>query len=128
MKLFVVLVIAVFGLVIGSFLNAVIHRLWSKQSILEKHSRCPRCRHELKASDLVPLVSFFVLGGRCRYCKKSISWQYPLVELATAVAFSLIYLRWGISLNSCFLLLASCFLLIIFVYDFKHQLILDKVV
>src|SRR3989344_3437721 len=133
----------IFGLIVGSFLNAVIHRLHTGESIVARHSRCPRCHHELSAADLIPLLSFALLRGRCRYCGKPISWQYPLVELATAISFSLIYFSalGGSAFGGQFLthlppttyhllfqLVFACFLVIIFVYDLRHYLILDKAV
>lgn len=133
----------VLGLIIGSFLNAVIYRLHSGQSIFDIHSRCPHCRHELAARDLIPLLSFVLLRGKCRYCQKPISWQYPLVELATGISFVLVYspppflphppqaeggIEGGGLFELLFKLLFVCFLIIIFVYDLKHYLILDKVV
>lgn len=80
-----ILAIAGGGLIFGSFVNCVIWRLHSKESFVGGRSYCPRCRHKLAAADLVPLLSFLFLGGKCRYCKENISWQYPLVELATSV-------------------------------------------
>lgn len=119
----------VLGLLLGSFLNAVIYRLKSGQSIFETHSRCPRCKHELAFLDLIPVVSFFMLGGRCRYCGKKISLQYPLVEIVTGFAFAIIYLQLSvINYQLWFELVFVCFLIVIFVYDLKHYLILDKVV
>ncbi len=131
----------VFGLIVGSFLNALIYRLFAGRSIFEKHSICPRCKHALSWLDLIPVVSFFVLGRRCRYCRQPISWAYPMVELATAVIFSLIYLNecgmWNVECGfniqySIFNILSqlafASFLIVIFVYDLKHYLILDKVV
>lgn len=135
----VITAIFVFGLIIGSFLNAVIWRLHSGKSILAASSECPACGHSLSFLDLVPVVSFFALGRKCRYCKRPISWQYPLVEIFTGLAFVLIALpppflphQWGGieggGLATYYLLLTTCFLLLIFVYDLKHYLILDKVV
>ena len=124
------IVIFVFGLLTGSFLNAVIHRFHSGESMMEKHSRCVRCGHALSALDLIPLVSFFALAGKCRYCKKSISWIYPLVELATAAAFVLVFVN-GLEIIDYRLLFKftfASFLIVIFVYDVLHYLILDKVV
>jgi prepilin signal peptidase PulO-like enzyme (type II secretory pathway) len=121
--------LSVFGLIIGSFLNAVIHRLRTKESIITKRSACPQCHHILAAADLVPLLSFAGLWGKCRYCQKPISWQYPLVELFTAIIFVLGYLAIGIN-NSLALLtfyIFSGFLIVIFVYDLKHYLILDRI-
>ncbi|OGE75461.1 MAG: hypothetical protein A3C85_03120 [Candidatus Doudnabacteria bacterium RIFCSPHIGHO2_02_FULL_48_21] len=126
------LVSFVFGLIVGSFLNALIYRLGScSRSIFDKDSVCPKCQHVLAWSDLIPVVSFFLLGGKCRYCRKKISRQYPLVELATGTIFLLIAQNFQFSIfNFQFLaqLVFACFLIVIFVYDLKHYLILDKVV
>lgn len=121
--------IFIFGLIVGSFLNSVIHRLHTGQSIAKDSSRCPNCNHRLSSLDLIPVVSFFVLGRRCRYCKKPISWMYPLLELTTALAFVLVYAvnvtDYGKVLFQWFF---TSFLIIIFVYDLKHYLILDKII
>jgi prepilin signal peptidase PulO-like enzyme (type II secretory pathway) len=85
---YVLVSVFVFGAVCGSFLNCVIWRAYVNESAATGRSYCPKCRHRLAARDLVPLVSFFSLGGRCRYCKKPISWQYPLIEALTGVAFA----------------------------------------
>src|SRR5579875_405963 len=83
-----------FGVTIGSFLNAVIYRLPKGLSLLEpRFSICPSCGHRLNAIDLVPLLSFLLLRGRCRYCGKHIAWRYFGVELLTGVLFVLIVLR-----------------------------------
>lgn len=124
----------VFGLVVGSFLNAVIYRLSVKDSALRGRSYCPRCKHTLTAADLIPVVSFALLRGRCRYCRKPISIQYPAVELATAIAFSLLANRFLIEVSPAHALqwfvfaAATSFLIVIFMYDLLHYLILDAVV
>lgn len=79
-----------FGLIVGSFLNVLIIRYGSTESALTGRSRCPNCRRQLTTWELVPLVSFVLLGGRCRSCKKRISWQYPFVELVTALGTAMI--------------------------------------
>ncbi|OIO46920.1 MAG: hypothetical protein AUJ31_00745 [Parcubacteria group bacterium CG1_02_39_15] len=129
------LAIPLFGLVMGSFLNCIIYRLQTGEGFLKGRSFCPHCRHELSWQDLIPIFSFLILKGRCRYCQKPISWQYPLVELATGIIFLLIVwnLEFGICLefgiwNLLFYLLISCFLIIIFVYDLKHYIIPDAVI
>lgn len=131
------------GLTVGSFLNSVIYRLvlpdfsWKNLGGLKTRSYCPNCRHTLSWHDLIPIFSFFVLKRKCRYCSQKISWQYPLVELATAVIFLLIFLTFlrtnnftyaYLLVHLFFLFLVSCFLIIIFVYDLKHYIIPDKVV
>lgn len=77
----------VFGLIIGSFLNVVILRFDDWQSILHTRSKCPNCKEQLRWYDLIPVISYATLRGRCRYCQKPISWQYPVVELVTAFLF-----------------------------------------
>ena len=80
----VIVLVFSFGLCIGSFVNVVVDRLPKGKKITGR-SHCEFCRKTLEATDLVPVVSFFLLKGRCRYCKKKLSWQYPLVELATGL-------------------------------------------
>lgn len=120
--------IFIFGLLAGSFLNCLIYRLKESQSFLLGRSYCPNCKHILNWWDLIPILSFIFLRGKCKYCQKPISWQYPLVEFFTAVSFVLIYYFFPIILDSCFLILISCFLIVIFVYDLKHFIIPDKVI
>jgi len=119
--------IFVLGLAIGSFLNVVIFRLAKGKSFLKGRSYCPKCKHQLGAKDLIPLFSFIFQKSRCRYCKKKISSLYPLVELAAGLTFLLVYFNFGLSLKSLVYIIYSCFLIIIFVYDLRHHLILDKV-
>lgn len=97
MVVFGTIVAIVFGLLFGSFGSVILSR-WGdaatrKQasSILRGRSECPHCKHRLQAWDLVPLFSFLFQGGKCRYCRKKISWLYPILELGTAVIFWLIY-------------------------------------
>jgi prepilin signal peptidase PulO-like enzyme (type II secretory pathway) len=127
MRLFNIIIIFVLGLSLGSFLNCVIWRLRVKKSIWDWHSICPWCQHHLEAKDLFPVLSFIWLKGRCRYCFKNISWQYPLVELVTALSFLIFYFYLGLSWQLVANLIFILFLEIIFVYDLKHYLILDVV-
>ena len=136
--------IFIFGLCVGSFLNVVIFRL-EKNKSLGGRSFCHQCRHQLSWKDLVPVFSFLFLGGKCRYCKAKISWQYPIVEISSALIFLLIFNQAsvipGLTRNpeSLFLAWIPAFagmtamfyiasaLIVIFVYDLKHYLIPDKV-
>lgn len=131
--------VAVFGLVIGSFLNMVIYRL-EKEEGFDGRSYCPHCKHTLNWKDLIPVLSFFTLKRKCRYCNRKISWQYPIVEISTALIFLLIFSfsaeggsSFGRQLtifNFVNLLFSSYIvssLIIIFVYDLKHYIIPDKV-
>ncbi|MFA4998895.1 MAG: prepilin peptidase, partial [Candidatus Paceibacterota bacterium] len=118
-----------FGLIIGSFLNCVIYRLEEGKSFLKGRSFCPDCGHVLGFIDLVPVFSFIFLKGKCRYCGKRISWQYPLVELATGVIFLLVSIVFGVrSFGYIYYLLISSLLIIVFVYDLKHYIIPDGVI
>ena len=121
--------IFIFGLAIGSFLNVVIYRLKTNESILIGRSHCPKCGAILKWYDLIPVLSFLIQKGECRYCQKKISFQYPLVEIITGLLFVLILSKFGFDLLiTYYLLLITCFLIVIFVYDLRHYLILDKIV
>ncbi len=138
MILFYILIF-VFGLFVGSFLNVVICRVKSGEKFLWGRSRCPKCKKTLRWFDLIPVVSFMLLKGKCRYCQKKISIQYPFVELATGVLFAAFLWRTASLIDfaespGLFLitLFYYCFfasaLIIIFVYDLKHYLILDRIV
>ena len=85
------------GLAAGSFLNVVIYRLPRDLSIIKPGSFCPACHIPIKFYDNLPLISYLVLKGRCRYCKAPISWRYPLVELLSASFAGVLYSRLGIS-------------------------------
>jgi leader peptidase (prepilin peptidase) / N-methyltransferase len=85
----------IFGAVIGSFLNVVIHRVPNEESIVFPNSACPKCGKPIGALDNIPIFSWMILGGKCRNCKESISFRYPAVELLTALSFVLVYWRLG---------------------------------
>jgi leader peptidase (prepilin peptidase)/N-methyltransferase len=81
------LVLGVFGLMVGSFLNVCISRIPAGESVVSPRSRCPRCRTAIAAWDNIPVLSWMLLGGRCRKCREPISIAYPAVEIVTALAF-----------------------------------------
>ncbi len=118
----------ILGLAIGSFLNLIIDRLPAGKSIISPRSHCPACQHGLKTNDLVPLFSYLWLKGHCRYCHTSIPKRLPIVEAATGLLFPLLYWHYGLNPMLGFSLVYACLLIIIFVIDIEHQLILDKVV
>jgi leader peptidase (prepilin peptidase)/N-methyltransferase len=120
------IIIFVIGLLIGSFLNVVIYRMNDLHTVLATRSHCPHCKKEIKWYDLIPFVSFIILKTKCRSCGKPISWQYPLVELGTALIFMTLYLQFGNHFYTYFLMLISCFLIVIFVYDLLFSLIPDE--
>ncbi len=82
-----------FGLCIGSFLNVVIYRIPRNEGIIYSRSSCPSCKRNLQINDLIPLISWILLKGKCRYCYTKISWRYPLVEVLTAISFLLCLLN-----------------------------------
>lgn len=122
----------IIGLIIGSFLNCLIWRLYKDES-LGGRSYCPKCRQQISWYDNIPLFSFVFLKGRCRHCHQKISWQYPLVELITALLFYVSFINLTkdaqlISSGYFFLAILRSWLLIatlvvIFVYDARWQLI-----
>lgn len=111
----------VMGLCIGSFLNVVGLRFLAEESITLPPSHCTKCNARIRPMDNIPVLSYIMLGGRCRDCKASISIQYPLIELATAVVFTLTIWKFGVSLQSLFLLFLIANLVVIFITD-----LLDK--
>ncbi len=121
------LIFFILGCAIGSFLNVVIDRLPAGLTILGR-SYCDQCRRTLPVFDLVPILSFFILGGRCRKCKKPISRQYPIVEGLTGFLFVVIFWRLvsGGSFSFLYLLFVlfiSSVMVVVSVVDFKFSLI-----
>lgn len=120
-----------FGLVIGSFIGAYTYR-WPKDiSVKRGRSFCPKCKKKIYWYDNIPLLSYLLLSGKCRNCKKKISLRYPLIEFSTALLFITIYTFKGSSLQGAalpYLLAITTALIIIFVIDFEHKLIPDEVV
>lgn len=121
----------IIGLCFGSFVNAWVWRTKVGKSVAKGRSMCPDCKHQLSAIDNIPLVSYLLLKGKCRYCKKPISIQYPLVELITALLFVALYLYFApINTYQWFQLVAWCVITVLlvaaFVYDLRHMLLPDK--
>src|SRR3989344_8632371 len=112
-----------FGAVVGSFLNVVILRLNTGQSIVSGRSKCFTCAKKLKWHELLPIVSFVFLRGKCSACKTKISWQYPLVETITGIIFVLLFQQSQNIFGFGFLILIFSILIIIAVYDYRNQII-----
>jgi leader peptidase (prepilin peptidase)/N-methyltransferase len=100
MDLFFGITTFVFGLIFGSFLNVCIHRIPREESVVFPSSACPKCHHQIKAYDNIPVLSWLVLGGRCRNCRTPITPRYAAVELLTAFLFLACYWRFGLSLST----------------------------
>ncbi len=114
---------AVFGLIIGSFLNVCIYRIPLGKSVVFPASGCPHCSQSIRFYDNIPVLSYFLLRGKCRFCKEPISIQYPIVELLTALAFYACARTWSFEpptfVNSLFL---AVVIILIFT-DYNHRIL-----
>ncbi|MGG7142066.1 prepilin peptidase [Clostridium nigeriense] len=117
---FLVLII---GLCIGSFLNVCIYRIAKEESIIFPGSHCTSCGHELKAYELVPVLSYIFLRGRCRKCKDKISIKYPLIEILNAILYLLLFWKYGFGLNFVFYCLLFSLLMVISAIDLESKYI-----
>lgn len=115
------------GAAVGSFLNVAADRLPVGQSLMRPRSFCQGCRTPLRPADLVPIFSYLWLRGRCRYCGTGIPARLPVMEAVTALLFTLVFLRYGPSLESLILWLAVSLLLVLAIIDLEHGLILNRV-
>jgi leader peptidase (prepilin peptidase) / N-methyltransferase len=105
------------GAAIGSFLNVVVYRVPAGLSILWPPSRCPKCLHGLGAGENIPILGWLLLRGKCRHCKTPIAARYPIVELATAIIFVMVYNRFGLSIETIGYSLFMCWLLALSLID-----------
>lgn len=127
-----IFVATVYGLVIGSAINAIVWRIYTERKWSKGRSVCPDCKHVLGPSDLVPVLSWLWLRGRCRYCRQRIHWQYPVVELMTAGLFGLSAATlqpvdtFGY-VNLSFWLIITVLMIILAVYDLRWMLLPDRV-
>lgn len=115
------------GMILGSFYNVVGWRLPKGESIIYPPSHCPNCNHQLKILDLIPVFSFILQKGKCRYCKNKIAWYYPVFEFLCGVVFMLCYLVFGITPELLKALTFVSMLIIIMVSDFNYMIIPDEV-
>jgi leader peptidase (prepilin peptidase)/N-methyltransferase len=122
------IILFIFGLAVGSFLNVCIWRLPRGESIISTVSHCPYCGWPISVKDNIPILSYLVLRGKCRYCGGRISPQYFLVELATAVLFVLVFLEYGLGWGLVSSLFFISVLLLVAAIDLKHQIIPNKVI
>lgn len=147
--LMIIAVLVVLGLALGSFVNALVWRVYEQDkefnkkkpsksrlkdlSISKGRSMCPHCGHELAAKDLVPLFSWLYLRGKCRYCAKAISIQYPLVEMITALLFVASYIWWPANLHGMQDIIFGLWLVLVtglmalLVYDLRWFLLPDRI-
>ncbi|MGH9684734.1 MAG: prepilin peptidase [Candidatus Acidiferrales bacterium] len=116
-----------FGLIIGSFLNVCILRIPSGKSIVLPASACPKCGRAIRAYDNIPVISYLLLGGKCRGCKTKISSMYPLVELLTALLFLGCYQLFGLSTEALKWAIFSAIMVVLVFTDLRERLLPDKV-
>jgi len=126
MNMYIVYVLIILlGLAVGSFLNVLILRFDELKTIWRIRSHCLNCKKAIRWYDLIPFFSYFILGGKCRDCKKPISIQYPLVEGLTAVLFAGIYWQYNLTWQALLLAIIVAILIVIAVYDILHLEIPD---
>jgi leader peptidase (prepilin peptidase)/N-methyltransferase len=139
------------GLLVGSFLNVVIHRLpimmekdWKEQccelleldsadnasdnrkyNLIVPRSRCPSCNHQIRATENIPVLSYLLLKGKCSQCKKHISSRYPIIELISAITVTVVAYYFGVSIQTLFAILLTWILIALTMIDFDHQLLPD---
>lgn len=121
----ILLFMFIIGLCIGSFLNVVILRALSGESIIFPASKCPKCQHKLLWWHNIPVLSYVILRGKCGFCGEKISKQYPIVELITGIVFVLAFLKFGISWDTLFAMAIGSLFIVIAATDWKEKVVFD---
>jgi len=116
------------GIIIGSFLNVCIGRIPFGKSIAYPPSHCPKCSTYLKPIDLIPIGSYLLLRGKCRYCGEKISPQYPLIELMNGIIYCLLFLKFGWTSTFLKYAIFSSLLMVISLIDYEHKIIPDGLI
>ncbi len=127
MNILVIILIFVLGVIFGSFFNVVGYRIPKGLSIVRPGSFCPKCHHDLKWYELIPIFSYLFLRGKCSYCHQKISPIYPIVELVTGLLFLIAYLLFGFSTNFLIAIITESLLMIVIVSDINYLVIPDEV-
>ena len=122
-----IILIFILGLIVGSFSNVCIYRIPRNESIIYPASHCPKCRSNISPKDNIPLLSYILLKGRCRNCKSKISIQYPIVELLTGLIYLIVYLTYGLSVQTLIYIILSSALIIIAFIDLNEQIVPDVI-
>lgn len=126
MEIYISTVIFILGTIFGSFLNVVIYRLPQKESIIVGRSHCPKCNHVIRPAELIPILSYILLRGKCKECKAAISIRYPLIEALTGLLFLISYLTFGISAQLLIALPLTMILIVITMIDIDTLEIYDR--
>jgi len=121
------ILVGVLGLAVGSFLNVLIYRIPRHKGFSLSRSRCPSCEATIGLFDNIPLISFLILGGRCRHCGGKISLRYPLVELLNAAAWLFFFWNYGLSISFPAASFLASVLIVIFFIDLDFQIIPDVI-
>ncbi len=123
-----IILIFIYGLLIGSFLNVCIYRIPREESIVFPSSHCPSCNTSLKWYDNIPVFSYITLKGKCRYCGDKILPQYPMIELFNALIYLLLFYKFKLSIDFIFYALISSTLIVTTLIDLKEMIIPDSLV
>jgi leader peptidase (prepilin peptidase)/N-methyltransferase len=126
-QIFIEVLIFIFGILIGSFLNVVIYRIPKGESIVFPASKCQSCQTSLKWYHNIPIFSWLFLRGKCAFCKESISAQYPIIELTTGILFLMLYLKVGLVWYLPFVAISFAALFALVMIDFKYMAVPDNV-
>ena len=126
MEIVIFLYIFVLGTIFGSFYNVIIYRLPKKISFVQGTSMCPNCNNRIRPFDLVPILSFILLKGKCRDCNHPISIRYPIIELITGLSFSLSYVAYGISYLTLIGMILASICIIVAMIDIDTMEIFDR--
>lgn len=121
----ILLLIFIVGLCIGSFLNVVVLRALSNESIVFPGSKCPKCQHKLLWWHNIPILSYIILRGKCGFCGEKISIQYPIVEFLTGIMFVLAFLKFGVSWDSLFAWIIGSLFIVIAATDWREKVVFD---
>lgn len=116
-----------FGLAIGSFANVCIHRMPRQESTVHPRSHCPSCNHFISIWENIPVISYALLGGKCKHCKQPISIIYPIIEVLTACLLTAVFLRFGLTLQFLIFSVVASALVIITAIDLEHKIIPDLI-
>jgi leader peptidase (prepilin peptidase)/N-methyltransferase len=123
----ILLLFFVLGIIFGSFYNVVGYRVPKGESLLYPPSHCTKCNHKLSPLELIPVLSFLLLGGKCKNCKDKISWFYPIFEFMSGILFMLSYMVFGFTLECLLAIVFISMLLIIIISDYQTMTIPDSI-
>lgn len=117
----------IIGAIIGSFLNVCIYRIPNNESVIKPPSHCFSCGERLRYKDMIPVIGYFINRGRCNYCGVKYSIRYSLIELITGVVYSLVYLRYGYTFETLYMLILCSTIIAMIFIDIDHHIIPDRI-